>query len=108
MPTFLTLCVVAAAVCALIATVASHKSARRYEEILRILAGLSAERSKIAAHETAIGELSGQFQRLQGRFYAAQRKSAEREEEIDPPRPSAADLKSQLRKQLGLVPGRRP
>jgi hypothetical protein len=95
-------------VSALTAIVASIRSGLRYDEIMRILSALSAERSRIAAHETSIGELSGQFQRLQGRFYAAQRKNSEPEPEIDRPRPAAADLKSQLRKQIGLVPGRRP
>lgn len=91
---------------AVIAVAASIRSSRLSDEVMRILSALSSERSKIALHDTAIQDLHGRFQQLQGRFYAERKRRTEESEEVD--QPSAADVKARLRKQLGLVPGRKP
>lgn len=105
MSVFFAVCAASALISALIAIGASRSCVRRSDETMRILSAISSERSKIAQHETAILDLHGRFQSLQGKFYAERKRQSEPPEEIDPPQP--ADVKARLRKQLGLVPGRR-
>lgn len=93
-----------AAVAALIATFSSARSARLWRQIEQMLHELSSERGRTEVHASAIEQLRDDLRSLRGKFYAERRKSSEAP--VDPPPESPSDLKSRLRKQLGLVPGR--
>lgn len=93
-----------AAACALVAIAASRNCAQLHAELVRMLSAVSTERSLIEKNEARIEEVSDQLHRLRGKFYAERRQSSET---VDTPPKSAADLKAELRKQLGLMPGRR-
>jgi len=97
------LCAVGALVCALIATFASHNCVRVLRQLEAILSALSAERGRIAQHDSQIDQLRDDFRSLRGKFYAERRSSPP----IDAAPKSAQDLKAELRQQVGLVPGRR-
>jgi hypothetical protein len=94
----------AGAVFAYFALISWHKSAALLTEMRSALRALSSERSKIEENSVQLDSLADQLRALRGKFYAERRKSAE----FDATPPSAADLKAQLRQQIGLVPGRRP
>lgn len=92
-----------ALVCALIAMFASHNCVRVLRQLESILSALSAERGRIAAHDSQIDQIRDDFRSLRGKFYAERRHSPP----VDDVPKSAADLKAELRQQVGLVPGRR-
>jgi len=94
---------VCALVCALIATFASRNCARLSAQLEATLSALSAERGRIAAHDSQIDQIRDDFRSLRGKFYAERRSSPP----IDAAPKSASDLKAELRQQVGLVPGRR-
>jgi len=97
-----------AVVSALVATYCSRKCAALCNELTGELRSLRSERSRIVAHDSQIDGLVEDFRSLRGKFYAERRKSSEPAEQLpfDTPPATPADLKAQLRRQVGLVPGR--
>jgi len=103
----LAICIVSALVAALfalIATAASRNCARLRSEMTGALAAVSSQRGTVEGLAGQLDALSDQFRTLRGKFYAERRAAPQ----VDPPPPTPADLKAQLRQKVGLVPGRRP
>jgi hypothetical protein len=100
--------VLLAVVSALVATYCSRKCAALSSELTGELRSLRSERSRLAAHDSAIDGLVEDLRSLRGKFYAERRKSSEpaAQSSFDTPPATPADLKAQLRRQVGLVPGR--
>lgn len=103
MLTLSTLSALVAAACALIAIGASHSSAKRSDEVKRLLHSLSSLRGTVEAQAAAVDSLADQLRTLRGKFYAERRSS----QPVDPPPPTVQESKAMLRQQLGLVPGKR-
>lgn len=91
--------------CALIAIASSRKCAARHSEAIALARALAGMRSKVEAHDSEIERLGDDFRTLRGKFYAERRKHSE-PEPVESAPPSVADLKANLRKRVGLVPGR--
>jgi len=111
-PILLGVSVAIALVCACLAIVSTRKSLAALDEMRRIASSLRTSLGKIEAHDSELENLADSFRTLRGKFYAERRKNSENGPEadsgsaVDRPGRSVADLKAQLRKKVGLVPGR--
>lgn len=99
-----------ALVFALIALYAARKCAAQQQQVLALLQALSNERSRLAAHDAELDQITATLRKLSGRIGAANR--AEREAsngdvpEMLRPIGDTASYKANLRAKLGLVPGK--
>src|SRR5512139_2419370 len=108
------LCAAVAAACALVATVAARKCSALSSQITQLCTALSSERGKLAAHDLELDAITGTLRKLSGRIGALKREENRTESSpSDVPEslrqiPDVAAYKSQLRANLGLVPGKPP
>jgi len=114
LPIFFVLSALVALLCAVTAIYCWQRCAAALAEVHGIVSALRGMRSKTEAHDSAIEQLAEDFRSLRGKFYAERRKAADNGSEaesgsaVDRKTVSVADLKANLRKQVGLLPGRAP
>lgn len=101
-----------ALVFALIAMFSARKSNEQLQQVQQLLAALSNERGRIAAHDAELDQITATLRKLSGRIGAARREATEAEasnSDVPPmlrPVGDTAAYKANLRAKLGLVPGK--
>jgi len=101
-------CAALAAVFACLAIVSWRKCVAALNEIKGIASSLRSARSKIETHDAELDSVTDALHQLRGKFYAERRKYLSASSNSDgPSEPTdAATLKADLRRKIGLVPGR--
>lgn len=88
---------------AVIASFAAHKCSERKAEVARLVRALSDERSRIAAHDAELDQITGTLRKLSGRIGAV-RKEARQSEEASAPEFDRLTWKAKMRERYGIVP----
>lgn len=107
-PIFLSAAAVLVVVFACLAIVCWQKCAAALSEMRGVVSSLRSMRGKVEAHDAEIEALTDALHQLRGKFYAERRKSQTpnaASSDSSPPA-QAASTKDELRRRIGLVPGR--